>query len=187
MTEKELIQGCKKQDRRCQNALYRLYFPLLSSIALRYSDNEEEAVQHINYGFLKVLQNIESYNPEYTLATWIRNILINHIIDENRKKRLYVSNIEVVEDIEAEDLYNYNDGEQRMQADDLLAMLRKLPDSSRKVFTLFAIDGFRHKEIAEMLDISEGTSKWHVNDARRKLMELLQNEKKTINESRLTS
>lgn len=187
MTEKELIQGCIKQDRRSQNSLYKLYFPLMSSIALRYSNNEEEALQHINYGFLKVLNNIKSYRPEFALATWIRNILINHIIDENRRNKRYSAMIDVVEEVQEEHVTDTNLGEQRMEAEEMLQILRQLPDTSRKVFTLFAIDGFKHTEIASMMGISEGTSKWHVNEARKRLMLLLEHQKKTINDNKISA
>lgn len=186
MTEKELIQGCIRQDRRSQNALYKLYFPLMSSIAIRYSNSEEEAIQHINYGFLKVLRSIGTYRSEFAFATWIRNILINHIIDENRKNKWYISNMEISDDIADQHQSDYNSGERNLEAKELYNMLKKLPEASRKVFTLFAIDGFKHREIAEMLGITEGTSKWHVNEARRRLAELLEQEKKTITPNKVS-
>ena len=79
MTEQQLIQGCIQQDRRSQNELYKRYFPLMSSIALRYTHNEDEALQRMNGGFYRVLMNLEKYDNQYALATWIRNILVNHL------------------------------------------------------------------------------------------------------------
>jgi len=173
MNDSELIQGCLKDDRRCQNALYKKYYPLMSSIALRYSVSEEEAMQHINLGFLKAMKNLSSYRAEFAFATWIRNILIHHIIDENRKNKKYTDIIQVSSIEEIMPGSDFNFGEQKLEEIDVLDLLRKLPETSRKVFTLFAIDGFKHAEIAKLLGISEGTSKWHVNEARKRLTEIL--------------
>ena len=169
MTEAEIIAKCIKQDRRAQNELYKRYFPLISSIALRYTNNQDEVVSRMNIGFLKVLQNIETYSPKYTLATWIRNIMVNHLIDEFRKEKRYNATMQLSEYDESTADSDWNEGEQKLVKEELLAMLKLLPTMTEKIFNLFAIDGFKHREIAEMLNISEGTSKWHVSDARRRL------------------
>lgn len=176
----ELIQGCLKGDRRCQNALYKSYFPLMSSIALRYSSTEEDALQHINYGFLKALNNLHTYKSEFAFATWLRHVLINHIIDENRKNKKFDNSIYVEHTDDMDYGLEVNLGEQKLEEKDVLGMLRNLPEATRKVFALFAVDGYKHNEISEMLGISEGTSKWHVNDARKKLMEMLNKESQVI-------
>jgi RNA polymerase sigma-70 factor (ECF subfamily) len=177
MEEIEIIQGCIKQDRKCQNALYKLYFPMMSSIAMRYTLNKDEALLNINYGFFKVLQNIKSYKSEYALATWIRNILIRHIIDELRKSKKFDFENKSLETDLLERSPSYNEGEQKLDAEYLSVLLSRLTESTRTVFVLFAVDGFKHKEIADMLNISEGTSKWHVNDARKKLTAMLKETK----------
>ncbi|MEY2924374.1 MAG: hypothetical protein RLZZ337_922 [Bacteroidota bacterium] len=169
MTETEIIAKCKKQDRRAQNELYKRYFPLMSSLALRYTQNEEDAISRMNMGFLKVLQNIESYNSNYALATWIRNVLVNHFIDEFRKEKHYITTMQLTMDEEPLYDVDWNEGEQKLDAEALFDLLKSLPAMTDKVFNLYAIDGFKHKEIAEMLSISEGTSKWHVSDARKRL------------------
>ena len=97
MTEQELIQGCIEQDRRSQKELYKRYFPLMSSIALRYTNNQEEAIQQMNLGFFKVLNSLEKFNDQYALATWIRNILVNHLIDEFRKNKKHITNIHITD------------------------------------------------------------------------------------------
>ncbi len=173
MEEREIIQGCIQQDRKCQSALYKLYFPMMSSIAMRYTLDKDEALLNINYSFFKVLQNLKSYKSEYTLATWIRNILIRHIIDELRKSKKFRFENVTLENEFIETTFNYNEGEQKLNADYLIELLSQLPESTRTVFVLHAVDGFKHKEIADMLSISEGTSKWHVNDARKKMTTLL--------------
>lgn len=166
--EGDIIEGCIKGDRRSQNALYEQYFPLLSSIALRYTRDRDEALHAVNYGFLKVLTNIKKYNDEYSLATWMRNIMVRHLIDEFRRNKHYLEHVQfrahedipqVVDEVE----------EVQWKEEELRAMLDTLPEVTRNVFNMYAIDGFKHREIADLLGISEGTSKWHVNNARKKL------------------
>lgn len=154
----------------------------MSSIAIRYTKNQDEAVHKMNGGFFKVLQNLSRYDSQYAFATFIRNILINHLIDEFRKEKKYFANISLSEYQDSDSGMAFNQGEAKMEADELLSMLNHLPEVTRRVFNLFAIDGYKHEEISGMLGISSGTSKWHVSQARKKLKEVLEltynNEKK---------
>ncbi|MBL7810855.1 MAG: RNA polymerase sigma factor [Bacteroidetes bacterium] len=173
MKEAEIIQGCQRNDSRCQQRLYELYYPLMSSIALRYSSNIDEARQGLNFAFLKVLQNIEKYNPDYALATWIRTIFVRHFIDEYRKQQRtrHWMDISSLQEYELPSDENQAvEGHMKEFLDHLLALL---PLSSRTVFCMHAVDGFSYAEIAGMLEITEATCRWHVNSARKKLQELL--------------
>jgi RNA polymerase sigma-70 factor (ECF subfamily) len=172
MTDQKLIKGCLKNDRRSQNALYQKYFPLMSSITLRYGKDQEEALQLMNYGFLKVLKNLEHYNSKFALATFIRNVLVNHCIDEYRKVKKYIPDIHVASYYDYAVISQEDNGLQKLETQELRTMLSLLPEVTQKVFNLFAIDGFKHKEISEKLSISEGTSKWHVSDARHRLKKI---------------
>lgn len=174
MTEQQLIVGCIKQDRRSQNELYRRYFPLMSSIALRYTQNESEVLQRTNGGFYKVLKNLEKYDNQYALATWIRNILVNHLIDEFRKEKKYIANIHLTDYEDLNPAVVYNQADLQFDAQELRNMLERLPDVTQRIFNMYALDGFKHREIADYLLISEGTSKWHVSDARKKLKTMLE-------------
>ncbi len=183
MTDSELIRGCIEDDRRCQNALYKKYFPLMSSIAVRYANNHDDVIYKLNGGFYKVLVNLPKFNNQYALATFIRNVLVNHFIDEFRKEKKHLKNIEFKDASDLEAGVTFNDGESALEADELLIILKRLPEVTRKVFNLFAIDGYKHNEISKMLGISEGTSKWHVNEARKRLKLLLgETKKKEIKE-----
>ena len=174
MTEQQLIAGCIQQDRRSQNELYKRYFPLMSSVALRYAHNEEEALQRMNGGFYRVLKNLEKYDNQYALATWIRNVLVNHLIDEFRKEKKYIAHIHLMDYNDGPVGVDFNTAESNLGEEDLRKILRKLPKVTQHVFNLFAIDGYKHREIADYLGISEGTSKWHVSDARKKLKTMLE-------------
>lgn len=178
MTETEIIQGCIKGERRAQNALYKLYFPLMSSICLRYTKDKDEAVQKLNSGYFKILKNIANYKTEFAFATFVRRIMVNHLIDEFRKDKQYLSSIELKDCIHLDEAVSFNQAELDFDAKDLLDLLNKLPEVTQKVFNLFAIDGYKHQEIAELLNISVGTSKWHVSDARKKLKDMLDQENK---------
>jgi RNA polymerase sigma-70 factor (ECF subfamily) len=184
MSDQELIKGCLNNERRAQNALYEKYFPLMSSVALRYTNDQNEAIQRLNEGFFKVLTKLKEYNDDFALATWIRRILVNHMIDEFRKNQSYISNVHLTDYDEVEVGYSINEGAQKLEADELRNLLKKLPEMSQNVFNLFAIDGYKHREIADLLGVSEGTSKWHVNEARKRLKlmieTLYQTEKKTL-------
>jgi len=174
MTDLELIKGCIADDRRSQNALYKKYFPLLSSIARRYAANEDDIIFKLNGGFYKVLTNLHKFDHQYSPATFIRNIMINYFIDEFRKEKKYFLNIELKEEGELESGITFNEGALNIEAEELFSILKHLPEVTRKVFNLFAIDGFKHEEISTMLGISTGTSKWHVNEARRQLKIILE-------------
>lgn len=178
MTDNQLIKGCIENDRRCQNKLYEKYFPLMSSIVIRYCNDRNEVLQKLNGGFLKVLQNITKYNNQYAIATWIRNIMINHLIDEYRKEKNNIIHVDYTAYENFNGSIDYNLGEANFQEKDLRAMLNNLPELTQKVFNLFAIDGYKHREISNYLGIPEGTSKWHVNDARKKLKVMLESQAK---------
>ena len=175
MTEKEIIQGCIKKERRAQSALYELYYPLMKNIISRYANQHDDKSSLINSGFYKVLKNIKSYDHQYALATWIRNVVINNCIDEYRKKKNKETNV-LLEDLDETPVQlDFNQGLKNLEEKDLLEILQILPPMSRKVFNLYAIDGYKHNEIADLLSISSGTSRWHLNFARTKLKELITN------------
>lgn len=146
---------------------------MMTSVALRYCGSEEEALLAVNYGFLKVLQNIKSYRNEFTLATWMRRILVNHMIDEYRKTSKETEHVSIEEAELPETSQNLNLAEYRFSELELRHMLKQLPKMTRTVFNLYAIEGYKHAEIAALLNMSDGTSKWHVGEARRRLEAML--------------
>lgn len=172
----DLLQGCRQGDRKAQYQLFRLCFDTLMGVCLRYQREESEAMASLNLGFLKILNNLDKYRPEAPFEAWIRRIMINTLIDEFRKNR-QVRELMEYRDFSDEpntrDWADYNEAEQSLHAEQLTAMLQALPAVSRKVFNLFAIDGYSHQEIGNLLDISEGTSKWHVSYARKRLQEMV--------------
>ena len=174
--EEALLSACMRKDRKAQHQLYKLSYSFLASICIRYVKNREDADELVNMGFLKILNNLEKYRREIPFTLWMRRVMINTIIDEYRKNR---KEKEMMETIDFNEYHpEFDDGEindyvRLLDAEYIHVLVLQLPAMSRRVFNLFVVDGYAHKEIAEMLNMSEGTSKWHLNFARNKLKELL--------------
>jgi len=171
----DLLERCARKDRKAESELYRVLYGTLMSIARRYEKDVQSAKALVNDAYLKMLNNLDARRPEVPFEAWCRRITINTVINAHRDSRTFntptsMADLEQAQNQHAPDL----DGVETMiQAEELQHMLDRLPDMSRKVFNLFAIDGWAHKEIADLLGISEGTSKWHVNHARQRLQEML--------------
>ncbi len=165
-----LIRGCIDQDRRSQKLLYKAFYGLAMSICLRYTANKYEAAEVMNMAFYKVLTNINAYDSSRSFKAWLGRILTNTAIDYYRSnlKAAYTEDIETAEHV-TDTYVPYNN----LGYNELLAMVQQLPQSYRTVFNLFAIDGYSHEEIAEMLNISEGTSKSNLFKARQKLKQMI--------------
>ena len=150
----------------------------MKNIISRYAWQEDDKSKLINAGFLKVLVGIKKYDESLVLSTWIRTIMVNSCIDEFRKTKSKEMELHL------EDLKNtpvaisYNQALKDLEQEDVIRMLDVLPYTSRNVFNLYVIDGYKHAEIGELLNISSGTSRWHLNFARGIL-------KKALNESTL--
>lgn len=176
MIDAQLLKACKRKDRMAQHQLYKRCFSLLMSVCIRYKNDHDEARAILNLGFLKILNNLEKYKKSVPFEAWIRRIMINTIIDEFRKNKkeretIEYNNFERVEDYN--NYINFNTADLQFDAEELEMMVKQLPEMSQKVFNLFAIDGYSHKEISQMLGMSTGTSKWHVAFARKELKQMI--------------
>lgn len=182
MVNQQLLKDAAKGDRRAQFQLYKRCFNVLMSVCMRYRRSEDEAVAMVNEGFLKIVNNLGKFAPDTPFEAWIRRIMINTLIDDfrkNRKVNELIENHDFTDHNNHQELVDFNTADLHFNASELEAMIRSLPPVSGKVFNLFAIDGYGHLEIAKLLGISEGTSKWHVSFARQRLRELLQKERIT--------
>lgn len=170
----ELLDNCRKQDRRAQNELYKLCYGQLMAVCLRYEKNRDDAEILLNEAFFKILTKLDLYQPNVPFEAWAKRITINTIIDELRRKQR--DKLELVESMEFNlplQTMDYNEADQKFDAEELVEMIRKLPPVTQKVFNLYVVDGYNHKEIADMLSMSEGTSKWHLSHARKTIKEML--------------
>src|ERR1700742_2912280 len=166
----QLIGGCIKQERGSQKMLYKAFYGFSMGICLRYANNRDEAAEVLNQGFFKVFKNIERYDTSRPFKAWLGKIMMNVSIDYYRAnlKMAYTEDLDKAEGM--------TDGElpdRKLNYDDLLAMIQKLPNAYRTVFNLFAVDGYSHEEIGEMLGISSGTSKSNLHKARQKLKQMI--------------
>lgn len=172
----QLIALCIKQDRKAEYELYKLTYSYLMGICMRYSKDKDSASETLNMGFLKILKNLASYKSEIPFKSWIRRVMVNTLIDEYRKNKREREKVTYVQEYyDNADFSDVNEALSRINYNQLLVQINLLPEATKKVFNLFAIDGYSHKEIGEMLMISEGTSKWHLNAARQKLKEYIEN------------
>jgi RNA polymerase sigma-70 factor (ECF subfamily) len=169
--EQDLVKGCARNDRRIQELLYKQYCSSMMVLCKSYTKNDEDAVEVLQDGFLKVFQQIDRYDAsKSSLYTWMRTIMIRTAIDflrgHDRKNVAIEWKKEYDPAIEAEAL-------QRMSAQQIQCMLRNLSATTRTVFNLYVTEGYNHREIGDLLNISEGTSRWHLSEARKYLINLL--------------
>ena len=170
----DLITACINRERKAQYELYKLTYRYLMSICVRYTGSYEEAQEALNTGFLKILNNMDKYKTHIPFKTWIRKVLINVLIDEYRKEKKHKENTQPLPDYASSpDLISLNAAIAKMDVEVIHKMIMQLPPVSQRVFNLYVIDGYEHKEIAELLGISEGTSKWHLHNSREQLKTML--------------
>jgi RNA polymerase sigma factor (sigma-70 family) len=166
----QLIRGCVKQDRKCQKMLYKAFYGFSMGICLRYANNRDEAAEVMNQGFYKVYTHIDRFDTTRPFKAWLGRIMMNVSIDYYRAnlKMAYTDDLDKAEHLTDGELVDRN-----LNYEDLLRMVQQLPQAYRTVFNLFAIDGYSHEEIGEMLNISPGTSKSNLHKARQKLKTMI--------------
>ena len=164
MTLDELIIQCKKQDAKAQGELYKRYSGILFSICLRYSPNYTEAEDSLQDSFLTIFKKVDQFKGKGSFEGWIKRITVNTVLQKYRKKRVFeiAREDQIADEIDV-DLEVEDDG---IPLDFLLKIIQELPDRYRLVFTMYVMDEYAHKEIAEMLGISDGTSKSNLARAR---------------------
>ena len=150
----------------------------MMNICSRYYQNRDDAASALNLAYFKVLTHLDKYKENVPFEAWIKRITINTVIDEHRKNKklkestdYYESNNHVFENLQVD----FNEAALQLDADQLEAFIHRLPGLCKQIFNLFAIDGYSHAEIADLLNIKEGTSKWYVSDARQRLKKMIHN------------
>jgi len=180
LSEHELIQGCIRNDRRSQEQLYKRYFHTMMTMCIKYTRDEDKALLILNDGFLKVFQKIGTFRSEGSFEGWIRRLIYHTMADFYKKEKSYIRFIQFEPTDEKSMPASQSD---MLEFEDLVRLLDRIPDRSAEVFKLFAIEGYSHEEIGEKMSISEGTSKWHLSNARERLRLMLTN----ANHARTTS
>jgi RNA polymerase sigma factor (sigma-70 family) len=170
MTEADLISGCIKQDRSCQKVLYEKFHGKMLGVCLRYAKNRDEAKDILNEGFLKIFSNLRTFTSNGSFEGWVRRIIVNTAIDHLRKNRheylivntVYANQVGIskVDEMDEDDIFR------NIRQEDIIQAIQELSPAYRTVFNLYVMEEFTHKEIAEKLDISEGTSKSNLSKAK---------------------
>jgi len=162
MSLEKLIKKCKERDIKAQSQVYQLFAGKLFALCLKYSRNYQEAQDNLQDGFITVFNKIEQYQFKGSFEGWIKRIIINTALQKYREKNvLNLISEEIPEEIEVEV------DETEISLDFLLNIIQALPNRYRLVFNMYVMDGYSHREISEMLEISEGTSKSNLSRARQ--------------------
>ncbi len=160
----ELVARCLKRDRKAQFELYEKYKVYLFGVCQRYARSEAEANDFLQEGFINVFRSLSQYRGEGVLRKWMERVVINRILSLLRKKRLHLNqNI----DIQELNLPGKTSPHPTEQAEEIIMLIRQLPSGYQTIFNLYAIEGYAHKEIAEMLGISESTSRSQYSRAKK--------------------
>lgn len=155
-SEKALIAGCCKGDRKAQRELFNLYSKKMKVVAMRYSKSDQEAEDILQESFIKIFEKISTFRAESKLDFWVKRIVVNTALNHQRSK-LYLFPMVDVQDLNVSEDSSFSLADFHFR--ELLNMIQELPHGCQVIFNLFAIEGYSHKEIAELLNISEGTSK----------------------------
>lgn len=175
----EILEACVRNDRRAQKQLYEQCYRMLITVCMRYYSNAEDARFAFNNGFLKIINGLASVDlSQINFPAWSKRVMVNVLIDEYRKNKNHDTLIFAKEtdrelEIHAENASNH--GAETMDYEAIMGLLKTIPPISAHVFTLYVIDGYNHKEIGDLLEITEGTSKWHLSTARKHLRDRLEN------------
>jgi len=162
---KKILKGCLAGDKRDQELLYRRYSAKLYTVCLQYTSSREEARDVLQESYVKIFTNLSSYGWEGSFEGWMRRIAVNSALEKHRN-RYYLNKVDDFDSIPEPLLNSDNKDFSGMEADDLLGFIMELPPKYRMVFNLYALEGYSHREIANMLNISEGTSKSNLSRAR---------------------
>lgn len=167
---KAYVSGCIRNDSNSQKALYKHFYGFAMGICLRYSNNKLDAAGILNDAFFKAFSNISKYDPDKAFQPWLGKIITNTAIDFYRSNLKFAGHQDIDDFEGAPEVSIVYD---KLAYNDLLKLIQNLSPAYRTVFNLFAIDGHSHEEIAELLNISVGTSKSNLFKARQKLQEML--------------
>lgn len=171
MEEQELVKKCLRGNKKAQKRLFDLYAPQMMTICNRYANRDDQAIDMLQEGFIKVFSNLEKFSSSGSLGGWIRTVMVNNCLTILRKDKKFSFN----ENIEDHDEGTSSaDALSQMGFQELTLLISSLPTGYRTVFNMYAVEGYSHKEIADKLEISESTSKTQYRKAKLRLQKLIQ-------------
>ncbi len=171
---KEIVDGCIRGKRKFQKRLFEMFYGKMMAICYRYAKDSDEAQDMVQNGFIKVFNKLDVYNFDGSLEGWIRRIMVNTAIDQIRKNKrdpFLIEDDERIQNIEEDVPFSGDEDEfySKLKAETAIKAISGLSPAYRMVFNMYVIEGYTHKEIAEYLEISEGTSKSNLAKAKQKL------------------
>ena len=159
----KVIDGCVENKRKSQEKLYKHFFPTMERMIRRYTQDDDQVISILNDGFLRVFKKIHLYEHKGSFEGWIRR-LVYHSLSDYFKRNAKDLKFLVFDDFKREKPVR---ADESLYYDDLIKLINKLPEKHMRVFQLYAIEGFLHREIGEQMSISENTSKWYLSEARK--------------------
>jgi RNA polymerase sigma-70 factor, ECF subfamily len=154
---KNILTACKAKEQKAQSRLYEMYFGFAKSVCLRYASNNDEAKEIMQLSFLKIFNNLDKYLDEFPFQVWIKTIIIRTALNYYRDQKKYNNSQSI------DDFFEVSDQDENiiesLSAQEILQIVQKLSPSYKAAFVMYAVDGYSHKEIAEIMDITEATSR----------------------------
>ncbi len=170
MTNSELIVACRTNDRKAQQLLFDRFSPMMMGVCKRYLKNQEDAEDILIEAFCKVFKSLPQFKSMGSFEGWIRRIVVNECLMFLRRRHNFNLTVEIDQNLDVKTTVSTQD---QLEAQDILALLERLPTGYRTVFNLYVLEGYKHREIAEILGISINTSKSQLILAKKKLQQLL--------------
>ena len=164
--EISLIEACQRGENKALKKLYDIHSGTMYAICLRYMNNEDEAKDALQEGFIKVFKNIDKFRFTGSFEGWLKRIFVNTSIEQIRKRKVHLDVNEMKGDLQ---LIDSSSATSTMDAEKMMKLVQQLPEGYRTVFNMFVVDGYSHKEISAELEISESTSKSQLFKARKQL------------------
>ena len=174
LKHKTIIESCKSGDEKAKYKLYQLYARAMFNLCMRMMNNREEAEDMLQEAFTQAFVKLDSFRYESSFGAWLKRIVVNNCINELNKKRVQLTLCETVYEKEAEDETNEIEGD--LKAAEIIRAMEKLPRGGRMVFSLYLLEGYDHREISQIMGISESTSKSQYMRARRRIIDMLKKE-----------
>ena len=170
----QLIEDCKAGKQSAQSQLYKAFAPVLFGVCMRYARDQTEAEDTLHDGFLIIFSKIRQYAHKGSFEGWMKKTMVNTSLDYIKSKKFDKVDIDDINYLN-EELFVENEAASNINSEDIMKMIQELPNASKIVFNMYIIEGYKHKEISELLNISEGTSHWHLQNARKLLMNKINN------------
>ena len=175
LIDHSILNDCIRGKREAEYKLYQLTHSYLMSICIRYTRNEEKAREMLNLGFHRILSKLSKFRQhEVPFKSWVRVVMINTLINEFNKEKSHRETIRYVNEyMEDGDYSVVNEAVKQLDIKEIYKLIARLPDMNQRIFNLYYIDGYKQREIAELLDINENTCKWYLTVAKEKLKDMI--------------